>query len=510
MKFIQELNKLYEKYYGNKREYKIPSHLIDKSETNKTNYAHLLMELNKRCSKWINKHVEESPVVYLTPIFIDYFNYLIQLEKEFFPATNLFTKPEATTTTTAAAIENGSHKSTNVSSTSSLFNGGSSSTVFAAKPPTINSEVNVTTPIVTLASLKPVEEISTAIKFPAPVADFKFAPIPLTTSEVKSIAPTVSSIKSDFFGSNSASTTSVASTFKFGASDTTLQTLTTPNKSPVSASIASNIPTKNMFQASSTSFFNKSSPILIENKKVEDKKASDTPPVSFSFGNNSNNTNKEISFKSTTTTTTTATPSSSLFSFTTSQTTNPTTNLFSFSTNKPVGEAPTATNSTFKQFSFSTNQQETTTTSNLFSSQNQTTQPASTGGGLFSKLTQQSDSSKPFSFGNLAPASSLFGGAASGGFGFATQSAKPVESGDGEEGGGDEEAYEPPKPDVKEVVEEGALYSKRIKLYYFNNETNQYADRGIGNLHIKLTSDGSKKQMIIRADTSLGMYIKHS
>ena len=29
-------------------------------------------------------------------------------------------------------------------------------------------------------------------------------------------------------------------------------------------------------------------------------------------------------------------------------------------------------------------------------------------------------------------------------------------------------------------------------------------DRGIGNLHIKLPSDGAKKQMIIRAETSLG------
>jgi hypothetical protein len=44
----------------------------------------------------------------------------------------------------------------------------------------------------------------------------------------------------------------------------------------------------------------------------------------------------------------------------------------------------------------------------------------------------------------------------------------------------------------------------RVKLYYFNNESNQYVDRGIGNLHIKPTSDGTKKQLIIRADTSLG------
>jgi hypothetical protein len=41
------------------------------------------MELNNRCSKWINKHVEKNSLKHLTPIFIDYFNYLIQLENKF-------------------------------------------------------------------------------------------------------------------------------------------------------------------------------------------------------------------------------------------------------------------------------------------------------------------------------------------------------------------------------------------------------------------------------------------
>ena len=80
--FIQELTKVYEKYYGNKREYKIPSHLIDANESDKTNYALLLMELNNRCSKWINEHVEINSFIHW-PIFIDYFNYLIQLENKF-------------------------------------------------------------------------------------------------------------------------------------------------------------------------------------------------------------------------------------------------------------------------------------------------------------------------------------------------------------------------------------------------------------------------------------------
>lgn len=47
----------------------------------------------------------------------------------------------------------------------------------------------------------------------------------------------------------------------------------------------------------------------------------------------------------------------------------------------------------------------------------------------------------------------------------------------------------------------------RIKLYYFNTETQQYSDRGIGNLHLKPSSDGKKTQLVVRADTSLGKCI---
>jgi hypothetical protein len=49
-----------------------------------------LAELNKHCAKWINKHVEEDPLIVMTPIFVDYFNYLILMEKSFFPLTNTF------------------------------------------------------------------------------------------------------------------------------------------------------------------------------------------------------------------------------------------------------------------------------------------------------------------------------------------------------------------------------------------------------------------------------------
>jgi hypothetical protein len=99
--FLSDLNDLYQRHYGNdfKRSYKLPSDSLingnlhkdenshDSSASTETKYAFLLSELNKHCSKWISKHVEESPLVILTPIFIDYFNYLILLEKHFYPTT---------------------------------------------------------------------------------------------------------------------------------------------------------------------------------------------------------------------------------------------------------------------------------------------------------------------------------------------------------------------------------------------------------------------------------------
>ncbi|XP_066275096.1 nuclear pore complex protein Nup50-like [Branchiostoma lanceolatum] len=65
----------------------------------------------------------------------------------------------------------------------------------------------------------------------------------------------------------------------------------------------------------------------------------------------------------------------------------------------------------------------------------------------------------------------------------------------------EEESYEPPKPEVKEVKEDGAFYTIRCKLFYQKDGT--YKDKGVGNLHLKKTGD-SKTQLVVRADTSLG------
>jgi nuclear pore complex protein Nup50 len=67
--------------------------------------------------------------------------------------------------------------------------------------------------------------------------------------------------------------------------------------------------------------------------------------------------------------------------------------------------------------------------------------------------------------------------------------------------GGEDEDYEPPKVEVREIKEDGAVYTQRCKLFY--QKDGQWVDRGVGNIHIKPTDSG-KAQLIVRADTNLG------
>ncbi|CAG0895134.1 unnamed protein product, partial [Darwinula stevensoni] len=69
------------------------------------------------------------------------------------------------------------------------------------------------------------------------------------------------------------------------------------------------------------------------------------------------------------------------------------------------------------------------------------------------------------------------------------------------EGTGDDENYEPPKPDVHEVVESDAFFSKKCKLFYKKDE--QFKNKGVGMLHLKRLED-EKVQLLVRADTNLG------
>uniref|UniRef100_UPI0037E9914B nuclear pore complex protein Nup50 n=1 Tax=Semicossyphus pulcher TaxID=241346 RepID=UPI0037E9914B len=106
-----------------------------------------------------------------------------------------------------------------------------------------------------------------------------------------------------------------------------------------------------------------------------------------------------------------------------------------------------------------------------------------------------------FSFSSSASSSttSLFGAPGSAAplsfSGTKTSDAQPADE------NGEEESEEPPKPEVKEVKEDDAFYSKKCKLFY--KKDNEFKEKGVGTLHLKGTED-EKTQMIIRADTNLG------
>ncbi|KAM7378596.1 hypothetical protein PAMA_013485 [Pampus argenteus] len=117
-------------------------------------------------------------------------------------------------------------------------------------------------------------------------------------------------------------------------------------------------------------------------------------------------------------------------------------------------------------------------------------------GSLGSKSTPPSFS---FSSSTSSSQSSLFG--AAGAAAPLSFSGKKAEDAQPAEENGDEESDEPPKPEIKEVQEDDAFYSKKCKMFY--KKESEFKEKGVGTLHLKQMADG-KTQMIIRADTNLG------
>lgn len=119
-----------------------------------------------------------------------------------------------------------------------------------------------------------------------------------------------------------------------------------------------------------------------------------------------------------------------------------------------------------------------------------------------SALTSFAPKSTAFSFssggGSSSGQSSVFGAADSQpSLSFAAPKTQPTPQTD--ENG--EEEDEPPQPQVNEVKEEDAFYSKKCKMFY--KKDSEFKEKGVGTLHLKTTGE-DKTQMIIRADTNLG------
>uniref|UniRef100_A0A1A7YVB6 Nuclear pore complex protein Nup50 n=1 Tax=Iconisemion striatum TaxID=60296 RepID=A0A1A7YVB6_9TELE len=127
--------------------------------------------------------------------------------------------------------------------------------------------------------------------------------------------------------------------------------------------------------------------------------------------------------------------------------------------------------------------------------------------GITFNFGQKVDSSVLGSLGSKSAASSFSFSSSSQTslFGAPEPAAPPIFSGtkpnEAADENGAEESEEPPKPEVKEVKEDDAFYSKKCKLFY--KKEAEFKEKGVGTLHLKNTSDG-KIQMIIRADTNLG------
>merc|ERR1711981_1369675 len=60
---------------------------------------------------------------------------------------------------------------------------------------------------------------------------------------------------------------------------------------------------------------------------------------------------------------------------------------------------------------------------------------------------------------------------------------------------------QPPKVEVKEVLEDDAYFSVRCKLFYKKGK--EFTEKGLGMLHLKKV-DGGKTQLLVRAETNLG------
>ena len=533
LKFINGLNELYESCYGSsssKRSYKLPEDVIlnsDQSENfasqdSESKYAYMLAELNKHCSKWISKHIEESPLVILTPVFVDYFNYLILLEKQFFP--NSFAEKSAFTQQTkqSESSMNGVQQSSSLMMNGhkedketdqqpkfpALFKASSTTSGPALAPISLSNEgpkaSTNTTP--SFSSTAP-----STFSFPKSTATTAITPVVENKSATTSSAevPSVTNITNPLSGSSG------IGSFKFGSDllskpKTTNETETSKSSGGLFSNFASNTTTTTPSAASTTT------PAVSTTTPASSTSLTGSAPL-FRFGsgsaNSANTTTSSSTFSSFSTADTTApatTPAMSLFANlnkkTEEENKTDTTDIksvspaMSFFSN--LNKASTTTTTTTATPVAST-APTTATNAQPFFSFGQANSGAPKAGGIFSSLGSGGDTKSIFGS-STTPFGSTLGGSGSSMFGGGAFNAQPAggEGGEGE-GGEEDEKYEPPKPETSDVKEEGAVLTKRIKLFYYNEKEKKFSDRGIGNLFIKPINDGESTQLIVRADTKL-------
>lgn len=119
----------------------------------------------------------------------------------------------------------------------------------------------------------------------------------------------------------------------------------------------------------------------------------------------------------------------------------------------------------------------------------------------FSQTSTSSELPKPvFSFGLSAPKNTALTSTTPA-FSFSAIPKEATEEAKSSINDAEDEEYVPPKPEVREIKEEGSVFTMRCKLFY--KKADQWTERGLGNLHI-IPSDDQKFQLLVRADTNLG------
>uniref|UniRef100_A0A1I8F2H9 RNA helicase n=1 Tax=Macrostomum lignano TaxID=282301 RepID=A0A1I8F2H9_9PLAT len=211
-----------------------------------------------------------------------------------------------------------------------------------------------------------------------------------------------------------------------------------------------------------------------------------TSPAKFNFSAATTSTAASAPTTAATTATTMAPAMPATFSFNSQQPQKPATD----------GAATTAT------FFFGASAKSTTASSTSTTTTTATSATSTTG------LTTASSGFTGFKF-NSGPGAalpqqppgglSLFGPG-----GFAAASAAAASSSQEEQ---EDEEYEPPKPETREIREDGAVFSQKCKLFYMAaGEAKQWKEKGVGCVHVKPAEaeGGSRAQLIVRADNTLG------
>lgn len=570
LNFINDLNVVYEKHYGkNKRVLKLPTETLGEDgdgkteESAKKKYGLLLAGLNKHCAKWINKHVEEDPLIVLTPIFIDYFNYMILMEQSFYPNTfkskdlngGPLAKSNNPFNTESNIFKKINEDKTKLNGhkeeTTPKFNGFEEKNQADKENEEAEKDKKLMDSSKNFANMIKTNQMNPISLSGSSTSNFSFKPTEKLTEKDSNLS-TNSNPPSNFFKSataapvtfgSAATTTPKSDLFSFGksaASEEPKKNLETiePKKTTLPFSFgdkpaekapepklplsfakapeeASSIAEKKDTPTTITpSLFGKASET---SSSIFNKPAEST---SFLFGKQAESTTPSLFGKSTDSPAPKQVPSSlfarndtpqlgttapSSFLSKPSLTANPLSATKEEEAKKPspvATAAPTfsslmnansnqSSGSTFKGFAgFGGSTPSSSIFSSAASTESATTdKPAGTG--MFSFAGGAANSGGLFGTGT--PTSNLFGAG----------STFPAATGSQAGGQEEEEEYVPPKPETSDVKEEGAVYEKRTKLFYYNEKESKFVDRGIGNLYLKPINNGESTQLIIRADNKL-------